>query len=140
MLNTLKLQCDSNSKQSTFSAPCAPSTRGSEQVCTWSLILVQLFLTPWTVTHQALLSMGFSRQEYWGGLPFPPPGHLPDSGIKPVSSASPALAGAFFTPEPPEKPRGFEYSPEVLGTLQGPSDNCVYLSITTESWFTLCPL
>ena len=44
--------------------------------------------------------MGFSRQEYWGGLPFPPPGHLPDPGIKP---ASPVLAGIFFTTEPPGK-------------------------------------
>ena len=53
--------------------------------------------TPWTVAHQALLSMGFSRQEYWSGLPCPPPGDLPNSGIKPVSLMSPALAGGFFT-------------------------------------------
>ena len=51
---------------------------------------------PWTVTHQAPLSMGFSRQEYWGGLPFPPPGHLPDPGIEPKSLSSPALAGGFW--------------------------------------------
>ena len=61
---------------------------------------VQLFATPQTVVHQALLSMGFSRQEYWSGLPFPSPGDLPDSGIKPVSPASHALAGGFFTTEP----------------------------------------
>ena len=59
---------------------------------------VQLFVTPWTVAHQAPLSMGFSRQEYSSGLPFPPPGYLPDPGIK---SASPALAGGFFTTESP---------------------------------------
>ena len=58
---------------------------------------VQLFATPWTLAHQATLSMGFSRQEYWNGLPFPPPGALPDSGIKPTSFMSPALAGRFFT-------------------------------------------
>ncbi|ELR53965.1 hypothetical protein M91_16140, partial [Bos mutus] len=46
---------------------------------------------------QALLSMGFSRQEYWSGLPFPPPGDLPDLGIEPMSLISPALAGGFFT-------------------------------------------
>ena len=46
---------------------------------------VQLFGTPWTVAYQAPLSMGFSRQEYWGGLPCSPPGDLPDSGIKPMS-------------------------------------------------------
>ena len=44
---------------------------------------IQLFATPWTVAHQAPLSMGFSRQEYWSGLPFPPPGDLPNTGIKP---------------------------------------------------------
>ena len=43
------------------------------------------------------MSMGFSRQEYWNGLPFPPPGDLPDPGIEPMSPASPALAGGFFT-------------------------------------------
>ena len=58
----------------------------------------------WTVTHQAPLPMGFSRQEYSSGLPFPPPGDLPDSGIKPVS---PALSGRFFTAEPPGKPPHF---------------------------------
>ena len=60
--------------------------------------------TPWTVTHQAPLSMGFSSQEYWSGLPFPPPGDLPGPGIKPVSLISPALPGKFmvlakFSPE-----------------------------------------
>ena len=48
---------------------------------------IQLFAPPWTVAHQALLSMGFSRQEYWSGLPFPSPGGLPDPGIEPGSSA-----------------------------------------------------
>ena len=55
---------------------------------------VQLFAILYTVAHQASLSMGFPRQEYWSGLPFPPPGDLPDPGIKPES---PALAGGFFT-------------------------------------------
>ena len=61
---------------------------------------VRLFATPWTVAHQAPLSMKFSRQEYWSGLPFPPPGGLPDPGIEPASPVSPALAGGFFTTEP----------------------------------------
>ena len=56
---------------------------------------VQLFLTPWTVAHQAPLSMGFSREEYWSGLPCPPPGDLPNPGIKPTSLTSSALAGGF---------------------------------------------
>ena len=62
---------------------------------------VRLFATPWTVAHQAPLSMGFSRQEYWSGLPFPLAGDLLDPGIEPES---PALAGGFFTTEPPGKP------------------------------------
>ena len=49
-------------------------------------------MTPWTIAYEAPLSMEFSRQEYWTGLPFPTPGDLPDPGIKPVSLASPALA------------------------------------------------
>jgi len=61
------------------------------------LSCVQLFATLWTVAHQAPLSMGFSRQEYWRGLPCRPPGDLPDPGINPVSLMSLALAGGFFT-------------------------------------------
>ena len=61
---------------------------------------VRLFGTPWTVAHQALPSMGFSRQEYWSGLPFPP-GDLSDPGIKP---RSPALQADALSSEPPGKP------------------------------------
>ena len=57
----------------------------------------RLFATPWRVTCQAPLSMGFPRQEYWSGLPFPSPGDLPNPGIEPTSLRSPALAGRFFT-------------------------------------------
>ena len=57
-----------------------------------SLSRVRLFATLWTVAPQAPLSMGFSKQGYWSGLPCPPPGHLPDSGIEPESLKSPALA------------------------------------------------
>ena len=57
---------------------------------------VQLFVTPWTVARQAPLSMGFSRQEYWSGLPCPPPDLL-DPGIEPRSLISPTLSGRFFT-------------------------------------------
>ena len=64
---------------------------------------VQLFATPWTVTCQAPLFKGFSRQDYWSGLPFPPPGDLPDPEIKPELCVSSALQ-AFFTTEPPGKP------------------------------------
>ena len=56
-----------------------------------------LTVTPQAVAHKAPLSVGFSRQEYWSGLPCPPPGDLPDPGIEPASLASPALAGRFFT-------------------------------------------
>ena len=62
--------------------------------CTQSWLTL---LTPWTVAHQALLSMEFSRQEYWSKFLFLPAGNLPDPGIKPMSHAPPALAGVFFT-------------------------------------------
>ena len=63
-------------------------------------VLSNSSLTLRTAAHQAPLSMGFSRQEHWSGLTFPPPGDPPDPGIEP---ASPALAGRFFTPVPPGK-------------------------------------
>ena len=63
--------------------------------------------TPWNAACQAPLSMGFSRQEYWSGLPFPPPGDLPNPEIELTSSAPPALAGRFFTTEPHGKPLDF---------------------------------
>ena len=62
------------------------------------------FVIPWTIAHQAPLSMEFSRQEYWSRLPFPPPVDLPNPGIKLMSPASPAVAGGFFTVVPPGKP------------------------------------
>ena len=67
---------------------------------TQSLCCVQLFVSPWTVAHQAPLSMEFSRQDYWSGLLFPPPGDPPYPGIEPASlasPASPALVSGFFT-------------------------------------------
>ena len=63
-----------------------------------------LFAIPLTVAYQAPLSVEFSRQQYWSGLPFLSLGDLPDPGIGPRSGASPALAGGFFTPEPSGKP------------------------------------
>ena len=65
-----------------------------------SLSRVQLFATPWSVAHQAPPSMGFSRQEYWSGLPFPSPGDLPNPGIEP---RSPILQADALTSEPPGK-------------------------------------
>ena len=63
-----------------------------------SLSRVQLFATPWTVVYQASTSMGFSRQQYWSGLPFPSPGDLPDPGIEP---RSPAMQADALPSEPP---------------------------------------
>ena len=72
------------------------------------------FVAPWTAARQAPLSKGFSRQEYWSGLPFPPPGDLPNPGIEPVS---PALAGRFFITEPAGKPGGGGDKPRAPGIL-----------------------
>ena len=60
-----------------------------------SFSCIKLFMTIWTIACQAPLSMDFSRQEYWSGLPFPSPGDLSNSGIEPVSLMSPTLAGRF---------------------------------------------
>ena len=73
--------------------------------------------TSWTVAHQVPLSMGFSRQEYWSGLPFLSPGNLPNPGITPASPASPAPVGRFLTTEPPEKPRS--YPAKGIHSLKG---------------------
>ena len=82
---------------------------------------VHLFATPWTIAHQAPLSMEFSRQEYWSGLPFPSPGILPDLGIEPASLMSPVLAGGFFTTsatwEAPNPPYLFFLSPRIVFAL-----------------------
>ena len=65
--------------------------------CAQLVSCVRLFTGPWTVPYPAPLSTGFSRQEYWSGLPFPPPEDLPNPGSGPTSLPSPALAGGFFT-------------------------------------------
>ena len=65
---------------------------------------VRLSLTPWTVAHQAPLSMGFPRQAYWSGLPFPPPWDLPDPGMEPASPVSPVLQAGSLPAEPSGKP------------------------------------
>ena len=72
--------------------------------CAW------LFVTPWTVAHQASLSMGFSKQEYWSDVPFPVPGDLPDPGVKPVS---PVLAGKSLSTAPPRKTKS-NYTPITI--------------------------
>ena len=69
--------------------------------CLVTSVVSDSFVTPWTIAHQAPLSMGFPGQDYWSGLPFASPADLPDPGIEPMS---PALAGRFFTTEPPGKP------------------------------------
>ena len=74
-------------------------------VCVCALNRVRLFETPKTIARQAPLSVEFSRQEYWNRLSFPPPGDLPDPEREPGSSASPALAGGFFTTAPTGKPQ-----------------------------------
>ena len=66
-----------------------------------------MFAAPWIVVHQAPLSTGFPRQEYWSGSPFPSPGDLPDPGTEPTS---PTLAGGFFITEPPGSPLSHLYN------------------------------
>ena len=75
-------------------------------VC-WLLSSVQPFVTPWTIAHQAPLSMGFLRQKYWSGLPFPSPEDLPNPGIEP---RSPILQADSL----PSEPAGSEWKPKCL--------------------------
>ena len=85
---------------------------------------VRFFVTLWTVARQVPLSMGLSRQECWSGLPCPPPGNLPDPGIKPMSSASLALASGFFLTVEIEKQmfgkQMFAESAETMGHREDP--------------------
>ena len=81
---------------------------------------VRLFATPWIVAHQAPLSMGFSRQEYWGGLPSPSPGDLPNPGIKP---GSPALQADYLPTELGGKPYSYIYI-NMKNELQS-KKNCI---------------
>ena len=85
---------------------CTVSTK-EILVCTHAQLLgcAQLFVIPRTVACQAPLSMGLSWQKYWSGLLFLPPGYLPDPGMEPASPLVAALAGGFFTTEPPGKPK-----------------------------------
>ena len=81
--------------------------------------------TPWT--HQAPLSMGLTKQEYWNGLPFPTPGDLPDPGMEPLSLMSPALASGFFITAPPGEPQYHDYC-----TSFTPYDNLTLYSISNS--------
>ena len=99
-----------------------------------SLSRVRLFATLWTVGHQAPPSMGFSRQEYWSGLPFPSPGDLPDPGIKP---RSPALQADALPSELPWKQTGDKDQKK-----KRKNDSTVGLDHVQEnaSWFKLLTL
>ena len=83
-----------------------------------SLSRVQLFATPWTAACQAPLSMGFSRPEYWSGLPFPSPGDLSNPGVEP---GSPALQVDSLPDEPPGKPTPLSPYPDAFDDLKSPA-------------------
>ena len=74
----------------------SPSPDSTLCVCVCVHLVVSKSATPWTVAQQAPLCMGFLRQEYWSGLPFPTPGDLSDPSIKPASLANPAFAGSLY--------------------------------------------
>jgi len=89
-------------------------------------------MTPWTIAHQTPLSLGFSRQEYGSGLPFPSPGDLSDPGIEPASLMSAALAGRFFTTRATWEPLGIDYLKTYSGSkTRGVSSWTSTISIET---------
>ena len=95
-------------------SPNNPTSIKGKCVCAVShFSRIWLFVILWTVALQAPLSIGFAKQEYWSGLPFPSPGDIPNPGIKPTS---PALAGRFFISEPPGKPLSTCRSTKCRGT------------------------
>ena len=106
-----------------------------------SLSRVRLFVTPWIVAYQAPPSVGFSRQEYWSGWPFPSPGNLPDPGIEPRSAA---LQADALPSEPPGKPKETETQayqtacPHVAGT----GSQCIHFpkgrTVTFKAQHSLC--
>ena len=102
-----------------------------------ALSCVWLFATPWTVAHQASLSVEFSRQEYWSGLLFPPPGHLPNPGVEPTSLACPALAGGFFTTEPRWS---FCYFTSLSSSSSPPSSHLLIWTCLLPVPVPTCPL
>ena len=73
---------------------------------------------PWTASHQAPLSMGFPRQDYWSGFPFPSPGERSDPGIELRSVMSPALAGRFFTTSTTGEAPRYLYTMLIIGEIQ----------------------
>ena len=79
-----------------------------------SLSRVQFCATPWTVAHQAPLSVGLSWQENWGGLPFSPPGDLPDPGNKPTSPVASALQADSVAAEPAGKPHSYDSDQHIV--------------------------
>ena len=93
--------------------------------CACVLCHVRLSLAPCTVAHQAPLSMGFPRQEYWSELPFPPQGDFPNPGIKPMSPVSSALADGCFTTEPSGKPMEQEVA-SVKESIEMTYSNCFW--------------
>ena len=95
----------------------------------WLLRCVWLFVIPWTIAHQAPLSMRFHRQEYWSGLPFPSPGDLPLPGIEP---GSPALHADSSPTEPSGKPR-YQFARRDA-SCQHPEKPCRYLWMTGQHW------
>ena len=101
---------------------------------------VQFFATPWTVAHQALLSIGFSRQEYWSGLPFSSPEGLPNPGIEPVSFISPALANGFFTTAAAAAAKSLQSCPTLCNPIDSsPPGSPVpgILQARTLEWVTI---
>ena len=120
-----------------FEEPC-------EHVCMFScFILAQLFAASQTVVGQAPLSMWFSSQEHWSGLPCPPPGHLPDSGIEPASAASPALQVDSFSMShqgSPKEPRAdlkdqASSHPQLKVSQQDPPGNLIRRGMSCPARF-----
>ena len=106
------------------------------------LVMSDTFVTPWTVAHQAPLSMGFSRQEYWSGLPFPPPGDLPNPGMEPESPAFPALAYKFFSTVSPvaaAAAKSLQSCPTLCDSIDGSPRGSSVLGFPRQEYWSGVP-
>ena len=104
--------------------------------CAFVLSCVQFFATSWTVACQAPLSMEFSRQEYWSGLPCPPRVDLPDPGTEPACLLFATLAGEFFTTAPPRKHSHHARTEQNVGRIHLRRGRCQRLTVLAPSSWT----
>ena len=142
MIQVAERHISKNNWKSSLTEQIISPSQGNKDIRLWSqgsdrCVCGQSCPTLWDPMDYVLPgspSMGYFRKEFWSGLPFPPPGYLPNPGIKPASPASPSLAGRFFTTEQPGKPNKYKIPPLFI------HKGCPFtVSLQLlQSWLVLC--